>query len=417
MGKVAVVRPFMALRPLPELAERVSSPPYDVLSREEAEKLAKDNPYSFLHVERAEIDLEENIDPYNEAVYQKARENFMKMKEKKILIKDGKECYYIYRERMGDRVQTGLVALVSIDDYLNGVVKRHEHTLSEKEEDRVKHMDYCDAHTSPVFLAYKADERLKNLLKMWIERKTPVYDFTSEDGVSHSVWVIEDVEVMKEITEIFKEIPVLYIADGHHRAAASVALGLRRRESLKNYSGKEGFNYFLAVIVPHDELYIMPYNRVVRDLNGYSEEGFIQKVKEKFTLEEVGVTPFEPKEKHTFGMYLKGKWYKIKAKEGTFDSSDPIGCLDVSILQDNLLKPILGIENPRTDKRIEFVGGIRGTKELEEKVNKGMAVAFSLYPTSIEEIFAVADFGGIMPPKSTWFEPKLRSGIFVHEID
>jgi len=310
-----------------------------------------------------------------------------------------------------------LVATVSIDEYLEGIIKKHELTLPEKEQDRINHMDYCDAHTSPVFLTYKANQELKKLLNSWMESKEPIYDFALEDEIRHTVWIIDDKTLIDKITSVFKEIDYLYIADGHHRAAASVKVGLKRREQNPDYKGDEEFNYFLAVLVPHDEVFIMPYNRVVKDLNGYSESEFIEKIKEKFEVEKCNEgQPFNPSQKHTFGMYLSGNWYKLTAKKGIFNPSDPIESLDVSILQKNLLDPILGIKDPRTDKRIDFVGGIRGLEELERRVKEDMKVAFSVHPTTVEDLIAVADAGMIMPPKSTWFEPKLRSGLFIHEL-
>lgn len=414
---MATVKPFKAIRPAPGLADKIASLPYDVVNTEEARNLAKDNPYSFLHVDRAEIDLAPSINPYDEIVYEKARENFDRMLKKGLLIKDNEENYYIYREIMNGRSQVGLVATGSIDEYLEGIIKKHELTLPEKEQDRINHMDYCDAHTSPVFLTYKANQELKKLLNSWMKSKNPIYDFALEDEIRHTVWIIDDKTLIDKITSVFKEIDYLYIADGHHRAAASVKVGLKRREQNPDYKGDEEFNYFLAVLVPHDEVFIMPYNRVVKDLNGYSESEFIEKIKEKFEVEKCSEgQPFNPSKKHTFGMYLSGNWYKLTAKEGIFNPSDPIESLDVSILQKNLLDPILGIKDPRTDKRIDFVGGIRGLEELERRVKEDMKVAFSMHPTTVEDLIAVADAGMIMPPKSTWFEPKLRSGLFIHEL-
>lgn len=414
---MATVKPFKAIRPIPELAYKIASLPYDVVNTEEARSLAKDNPYSFLHVDRAEVDLPPYINPYDEVVYEKAKENFDTALKKGLLIKDNEENYYIYREIMNDRSQVGLVATVSIDEYLEGIIKKHELTLLEKEEDRINHMDYCNSHTSPVFLTYKSNQEIKKILNSWMQKKDPVYDFTTEDGIRHTVWIIDNKFVINEITLAFKRINYLYIADGHHRAAASVKVGLKRREQYREYNGNEEFNYFLAVLVPNDEVFIMSYNRVVKDLNSYSEREFIKKIREKFDVEKCdGGRPFNPLQKHTFGMYLSGNWYKLTAKEGTFNPSDPIESLDVSILQKNLLEPILGIKDPRTDKRIDFVGGIKGLEELERRVNKDMKVAFSMYPTTVEDLIAVADAGMIMPPKSTWFEPKLRSGLFIHQL-
>ncbi|CAM0497228.1 DUF1015 domain-containing protein [Thermoanaerobacter kivui] len=414
---MATIKPFKAIRPAPHLADKVASLPYDVVNSEEARELVKGNSYSFLHVDRSEVDLDPSINLYDKIVYQKAKENFDKMLKEGVLIKDTEDYYYIYREIMDGRIQVGLVATACVDDYLNGIIKKHELTLPEKEEDRINHMDYCDAHTSPVFLTYKANQEIKDLLSSWVRGKNPIYDFVSDDGIRHTVWVINDRSLIDRITSIFKGIDYLYIADGHHRSAASVKIGLKRRQQHPSYDGSEEFNYFLSVLVPHDEVHIMAYNRVVKDLNGYSEEEFIDKVKEKFIVENYeNKGPFNPTEKHTFGMYLSGRWYKLTAKESTFDSTDPIDRLDVSILQKNLLDPILGIKDPRRDKRIDFVGGIRGLEELERRVKTNMKVAFSIFPTTVDDLIAVADAGKIMPPKSTWFEPKLRSGLFVHEL-
>ncbi len=412
-----VIKPFKAFRPQPDLVTKVASPPYDVLNSEEARQLVKNNPYSFLHVNKAEIDLESSVDHYDQRVYEKASENLNKLIKERVYLQDEKEKIYIYRQIMKGRAQTGLVVCVSIDDYLKGKIKKHENTREDKEKDRINHIDFTDANTGPVFITYKAKEEIKQVVNRWTKEKEPVYDFTSEDGITHTCWVIDDEQEIKRLIESFAEIDYFYIADGHHRAAAATKVGLKRREQFEDYTGKEEFNYFLAVLFPHDELYIMDYNRVVADLAGNSEEEFIQKISEKFTIEKYRVEcPYRPEARHTFGMYLDNCWYKLTAKPGTFNEDDVVGSLDVSILQNNLLDPILGIKDPRTDQRIEFVGGIRGLEELEKRVKVGMKVAFSLYPTSIEELMAVADAGRLMPPKSTWFEPKLRSGIFIHKL-
>jgi len=412
-----VIKPFKAFRPEPELVTKVASPPYDVLNSEEARQLVKDNPYSFLHVNKAEIDLDSSVDHYDQRVYEKASENLDRLIEKKVYLQDEQEKIYIYRQIMKGRAQTGLVACVSIDDYLKGKIKKHENTREDKEKDRINHIDFTDANTGPVFLTYIAKDEIKQIVNRWTKEENPVYDFTSEDGITHTCWVIDDEQVIKRLIEVFAQIDYLYIADGHHRAAAATKVGLKRRGQLKNYTGKEEFNYFLSVLFPHDELYIMDYNRVVADLAGNSEEEFIQKISEKFTVEKYDEEgPYRPKARHTFGMYLDNCWYKLTAKPGTFDEDDAVDNLDVSILQNNLLTPILGIEDPRTDQRIEFIGGIRGLEELEKRVKAGMKVAFSLYHTSIEELMKVADAEKLMPPKSTWFEPKLRSGIFIHKL-
>jgi len=412
-----VIKPFKAFRPEPELVTKVASPPYDVLNSEEARQLVKDNPYSFLHVNKAEIDLESSVDHYDQRVYEKASENLNKLIKGRVYLQDEEEKIYIYRQIMKGRAQTGLVVCVSIDDYLNGKIKKHENTREDKEKDRVNHINFTNANTGPVFLTYKAKDEIKQIVNRWTKEENPVYDFTSEDEITHTCWVIDDKSIIQQLIKSFAAVDYLYIADGHHRAAAATKVGLKRREQLKDYTGKEEFNYFLSVLFPHDELHIMDYNRVVADLAGNSEEEFIRKISEKFTVEKnIGGRPYRPKARHTFGMYLDNRWYKLTAKSGTFDEDDAVESLDVSILQNNLLTPILGIKDPRTDQRIEFVGGIRGLEELEKRVKAGMKVAFSLYPTSIEELMKVADAEKLMPPKSTWFEPKLRSGIFIHKL-
>lgn len=412
-----VIKPFKAFRPKPELVAKVASLPYDVLNSEEARQLVKGNPYSFLYVNKAEIDLDSSIGHYDQRVYEKASENLDRLIEKKVYLQDKQERIYIYRQLMKGRAQTGLVVCVSIDDYLKGKIKKHENTREDKEKDRTNHIDFTNANTEPVFLTYRAKDGIKQIIDGWTKEGKPVYNFTSEDGITHTCWVIDDKTIIQQLIESFAEIDYLYIADGHHRAAAATKVGIKRREQLKNYTGKEEFNYFLSVLFPHNELYIMDYNRVVADLAGNSEEEFIRKISEKFTIEEYsGEGPYRPEARHTFGMYLNNCWYKLTAKSWTFDEKDTIDSLDVSILQNNLLTPILGIEDPRMDQRIEFVGGIRGLEELEKRVKAGMKVAFSLYPTSIEELIKVADAEKLMPPKSTWFEPKLRSGIFIHKL-
>jgi len=412
-----VIKPFKAFRPQPEFVTKVASPPYDVLNSEEARQLAKDNPYSFLHVNKAEIDLDSSIDHYDQRVYEKAKENLDRLIEKKVYLQDKQEKIYIYRQIMKGRAQTGLVVCVSIDDYLEGKIKKHENTREDKEKDRINHIDFTNVNTGPVFVTYKARDEIKHIVNRWTKEQKPIYDFISEDKIIHICWVIDDKSTIQQLIEAFAEIDYLYIADGHHRAAAATKVGLKRREQYRDYTGKEEFNYFLSVLFPGDELYIMDYNRVVADLVENSKEEFIQKISEKFSIEEYsGEGPYRPEARHTFGMYLGDCWYKLTAKPGTFSEDDVIDSLDVSILQNNLLTPILGIKDPRTDQRIEFVGGIRGLEELEKRVKAGMKVAFSLYPTSIEELMKVADAEKLMPPKSTWFEPKLRSGIFVHKL-
>ena len=414
---MAIIKPFKAVRPQLELVTKVASPPYDVLNREEAYQMAKDNPYSFLHIGKSEIDLEPSLDSYNRRVYEKARDNLNQMIKDNTYIQDNKKCFYIYRQIMKGRAQTGLVVCTSIDDYLKGIIKKHENTRKDKEQDRTNHIDTTNANTGPIFLTYRAKEKVDEIINNWIKEVKPIYDFISEDRITHTCWVIDDEKVNDQLIKAFANIDYLYIADGHHRAASGVKVGLKRREQFKDYTGEEEFNYFLSVLFPDNQLYIMDYNRVVADLAGNSKEEFIQKISEKFSIEKYsGEGPYRPEARHNFGMYLDNCWYKLTARIGTFKEEDVVERLDASILQNNLLTPILGIKDPRTDQRIEFVGGIRGLEELEKRVKAGMKVAFSLYPTSIEELMKVADAEKLMPPKSTWFEPKLRSGIFIHKL-
>lgn len=415
---MAVFKAIKAVRANEALVEKIASLPYDVMNRAEAKEMAKGNEYSFLHVVRSEIDLDDTVDIHDKCVYEKAKQNLDQMVENKVLIQDDTPRYYIYRQIMWGRVQTGLVGCTSIDEYMNDVIKKHEFTRPEKEEDRINNFDYCNANTAPIFLTYRKNAEINTIINDWIKFHKPIYNFTSVDDITHIAWQIDDQKLVKRIEELFKKTDCFYIADGHHRSASSVKVGLKRRASNKNYSGDEAFNYFMSVLFPDEDLFIMDYNRVVKDLNGQTTEEYIEKVKEKFDIEVYqGKGQYQPNEKQTFGMYLDSKWYKLTVKKGTYDSADAVERLDASILQNNLLNPILGIENPRTDKRIDFVGGIRGLEELEKRVNQDMKVAFSMYPTTIEDLMGVADAGKVMPPKSTWFEPKLRSGLFVHSLD
>ncbi len=414
---MAVFKPFRALRPVPDKASSVAALPYDVMNSEEAAEMVKDNPISFLHVDKAEIDLPKDIDIYDEKVYLKARENLNSLEENGICKQDSAPCFYIYRQIMNGRSQTGLVGCASIDDYKNNIIKKHEFTRADKEADRIRHVDYCDANTGPIFLTYRENEDTAAIINNWKENHTPVYDFVTEDGISNTVWVVDDAETNNKLSGLFADIDYLYIADGHHRCASAVRVGEKRRAENPDYNGQEEFNFFLAVAFPKDELEIMDYNRVMKDLNGYTEEEFKEKLSEKFSLELYeGEGQYKPTERHTFGMYLDGKWYKLKAKAGTFDENDPVDSLDVSILQNNCITPVFGIKDPRTDKRIDFVGGIRGLSELERRCKTDMKIAFSMYPTSLSELMDIADAGEVMPPKSTWFEPKLLSGLFIHKL-
>ena len=410
---MAFIKPFRAVRPRRELAEKVASLPYDVMSVAEARGMAAGNPHSFLHITRPEIDLPEGTDSHDDPVYEKGRENLQAFIRNGILVQDDEECYYIYRQRMGELLQTGVVTCASVDDYQSGVIKKHELTRADKEEDRVRHIDCLDANDEPVFYTYRHDLEITSLVAELAEGE-PEYDFTTDDGVEHLLWTVRDRGAIDRLTTLFAAVAPLYVADGHHRSAAASRVRELRRAANPGHTGTEEYNTFLTVIFPDDEMTIMPYNRVVDDLHGHSVCDFLSRVGETFT-----VTPSDgrvrPERRHTFGMYLRGSWYLLTPKPGTFDSTDSVEVLDVSILQNNLLKPVLGIENPRTDQRIHFVGGIRGIGELERLVDSGQhAVAFALYPTSLAELMALSDEGKIMPPKSTWFEPKLRSGLFVH---
>ena len=411
---MAVVKPFICIRPAKENAAKVASLPYDVYNRKEACAAVAGNPVSFLNIDRAETQFSDDVDTYADCVYEKARELLDTQIAEGVYVTDAGDHYYLYELTMDGRSQTGIVACSSIDDYVNGVVKKHENTREDKELDRIRHVDTVNAQTGPIFLAYRQNETLKAIVAE--EKAKPVlYDFVSDDGIRHRVWKIDDPAQTAAIEAAFAAIPATYIADGHHRAASAVKVGLKRRAENPGYTGEEPFNYFLSVLFPDEGLMILPYNRVVKDLNGMSREQFFEAVKGKFELEEIGKEPYAPAEKGTFGMYLDNTWYALKVLP-QYRSTDPVKGLDVSILQDQLLGPVLGIGDPRTDKRIDFIGGIRGLKELERRVREDMEIAFSMYPTSIKELLAVADAGLLMPPKSTWFEPKLRSGLFIHKL-
>ncbi|AAK78003.1 uncharacterized protein (DUF1015 family) [Clostridium acetobutylicum] len=413
---MAVLRAFKAIRPTENLASKVAALPYDVMNTEEARVIGEKNELSFVHIDKAQIDLEKDVDQYSTEVYEKAKENLYSMIKKGIFVKDNKKNLYIYRQIMNGRIQTGIVGCTSIDDYINGVIKKHEFTLPSKEKDRINHVDYCNSNTGPIFLTYRSNNRINEIVDEETKKK-PVYDFISDDGISHIVWIINDDQAIKEIELLFGEIDALYIADGHHRAASAVKVGLKRREDNPGYTGDEEFNFFLSVVFPDTDLTIMDYNRVVKDLNGMTVDKLVNNIKDKFEIEKVkNKEPYKPKKKHEFGMYVEGKWYRLTAKKGTFNELDPVLSLDVSILQNNLLEPVLNINDPRENDRIEFIGGIRGLEELERRVNTDMKIAFSMYPTTIQDLMGVADSNKVMPPKSTWFEPKLRSGLFIHEL-
>lgn len=413
---MTIVRPFKAIRPAPALADRVISLPYDVMNRKEATQMAQNNPLSFLHICRSEIDLPEQENPYDESVYLKARDNIKQFLADGTFLQDEEPTLYIYRQTMGKNTQTGIVGCVSIDDYMNDIIKKHEYTREEKEQDRIRHFDICNANTEPVFLTHRADPGLGLLMDQYTKEHDAEFNLTTKDNVGHIFWVIRDNTVRDKVVEIFKSIPALYIADGHHRSASACKVGLKRRAANPGYTGDEEFNFFMAVIFPDQDLNIFDYNRVVRDLNGQTPEAFLEAVeKAGYSVEMQGKEIYRPSSKHTIGMFLEGNWYKLFAKPEII-SNHPIDGLDVAMLQKHLLAPVLGIEDPRTDKRIDFVGGIRGLEELERRVATDMKVAFALYPVTIADLLTVSDNGMVMPPKSTWFEPKLGSGLFIHQL-
>jgi len=412
---MAEIRPFVCVRPAEELASRVAALPYDVYNRQEAKEEVQREPLSFLKIDRAETNFDDSVDTYAPEVYQKAKELLQKEKQEGVYITDEDRSYYIYQLVMDGRPQTGLVACSSVDDYMNHVIKKHENTREDKEIDRITHVDTCSAQTGPIFLAYRSDKGIHDIVASYVENETPIYDFTAVDGIAHRVWKIAKKEDVDAIYKAFQNIQQIYIADGHHRAASAVKVGLKRRQENPGYTGEEEFNYFLSVLFPHDELRILDYNRTVKDLNGRSLTQFLEEISKNFIVEKAE-EQVRPEKKGTFGMYTEGQWYHLTAKPELFEGKDAVGSLDVSVLQDYLLGPVLGIGDPRTDQRIDFIGGIRGLSELEKRADSDMKISFSMYPTSITELFDVADQELLMPPKSTWFEPKLRSGLFIHEI-
>ncbi|MDD3221668.1 MAG: DUF1015 domain-containing protein [Clostridia bacterium] len=418
---MAIIKPFRSIRPNEEVASQVAALPYDVYNREEAYEEVQGHPLTFLRIDRGETNFaDKEVDMYSLQVYEKARDILYKFLDEGIFIQDTKPCYYIYEQTMNGKSQTGLVGCASIDDYKNNVIKKHETTRASKEVDRINHVDICNAQTGPIFLAYRANAVIKDVLKKNQAVKPPVYDFVTEDDVRHSVWVIDDEQDIQTIQSAFEQIQKIYIADGHHRAASAVKVGLKRRQDKKGYTGQEEFNYFLSVLFPDEELTILPYNRLIRDLHGLSKEMFMEQVEEKFEVTDMGKEAYQPTEKTVFGMYLEGEWYRLKTRPEVLAKNiknDVVEDLDVSILQNNLLGPILDIDDPKNNLRLEYAGGVRGLEELEKRCHEDMKLAFSMYPTSIQELFNVADVNRLMPPKSTWFEPKLRSGIFIHELD
>ena len=413
---MAIIRPFKAYRPVKEHVKDIAALPYDVMSSKEARDMVKDNKYSFLHVDRAEVNLDESVGEYDKIVYDTAKKVLENMIEEGLYIQEKAPAIYIYQQIMNGRGQKGIVCCTSVDDYINNIIKKHERTRLLKEIDRVNHVDICNANTGPIFLTYRNNNEISSIVEEW-SKKEPVYDFISADGNGHRVWIIDDNIVIEKLIKLFKSIKYLYIADGHHRSASAVKVALKRRKQLGKYTGNEEFNYFLSIIYPDTELKVFDYNRTVKDLNGLSEEEFFSKVEKSFYLSKSeNNKPVSPKNKHEFGMYMNKQWFILRAKDGSFDESNPIESLDVSILQNNLLNPILGINDPTKSERIEFIGGIRGLKELENRADTDMKVSFSMYATTIDDIMNVADSGKTMPPKSTWFEPKPRSGIFIHKL-
>lgn len=409
---MAIIKPFKALRPQPQLAKQVASRPYDVLNSTEAKKEAQGNPSSFLHITKSEIDLPETIDIHAQEVYEQAKSNLEAFIKREVLFRESKECYYIYQLIMNGRKQTGLVCVSSIDDYENDIIRKHEFTRPEKELDRINHIRISGAQTGNVFLAYRNNKSVDSLIEKWKDAKSPVYDFIADDEIQHTIWIVNDSDACDQITALFaKEIPYTYIADGHHRAASAAKV----RKALGDKAGPDA-DYFLTTLFPSNQLAILDYNRIVKDINGMTATEFIGALEKNFEVVSKGQESFKPGELHHFGLYFEGEWYQLIAKPGTY-TNDPIGILDVTILQNAVLDEILGIKDPRTDVRVEFVGGIRGLGELEKKVNSGhFAAAFSLYPVTIEQLFNISDSGNVMPPKSTWFEPKLRDGLLTHLI-
>jgi len=415
---MAIIRPFKGFRPTKDIASKLASLPYDVMNSQEAAEMAKGNPYSLLHITRSEIDCAEGIDVHSQEVYDKAVENYTKFKDNKWLVQDDKPLYYIYAQTMDGRTQYGIVGAASVDDYLNGIIKKHELTRPDKEEDRMIHVRINNANIEPVFFAYPAVSEIDEIVETIVENQEADYDFVAEDGFGHHFWAITDDTTNRKLQELFKtKVPFTYVADGHHRTAAAALVGAEKRKANPDYTGDEEFNYFLAVHFPDNQLNIIDYNRTVKDLNGHSKEEFLHLLEENFDVKEEGTEIYKPSKLHEFSMYLDGKWYSMTAKKGTYDDNDPIGVLDVTILSNLVLDKLLDIKDLRTSQRIDFIGGIRGLGELSKRVDNGdNKVAFALYAVSMKQLIDIADTGNIMPPKTTWFEPKLRSGLVIHEL-
>lgn len=414
---MAILKPFRGIRPKKELVKSIACRPYDVLNEQEARIETKGDPNSFYHVIKPEIDFPDDFDHYSPKIYKKGKENFERMFREGIFFQDNKEYYYIYAQTMNGRKQYGIVGCAAVDDYVNNVIKKHELTRPDKEEDRKNHVRVSNLNYEPVFFAYPQVKALDDVVNN-ITKNTPEYDFISDDGIGHTFWIVNDSTAINTITSEFSKLKSTYVADGHHRTAAAALVGKERRDKNPNHTGKEEYNFFLAVHFPDNQLQIMDYNRVIKDLNGLSAQQFIENLKENFSVEEKGTTEYRPAQLHEFSMYLEGKWYKLNAKSGTFNDADPIGVLDVTILSDKVLAPLLNIVDLRKDKRIDFIGGLRGLSELKKRVDSGeMKVAFALYPVTMKQLINIADNNLIMPPKVTWFEPKLRSGLVLHSLE
>ena len=415
---MSTVKPFRGLRPQKDIAARLSCLPYDVMNTQEAAQMAQGNPQSFLHITRAEIDLPDGIDPHSKQVYDKSLQTFHQFQKEGWLAKDSEPKFYIYAQTMNGRTQYGIAGAAFCDDYQNGIIKKHELTRPDKEDDRMVHVNTLDANAEPVFLSYRAVPEIDAIVENIVRTQQPEYDFVANDGIGHTFWVIDDASINARIEQLFADkVPALYVADGHHRTAAAARVGLERKAHNPNHNGSEDYNYFLAVIFPDSQLKIMDYNRVIKDLNGNTESEFLDKLSKSFVVKDMGTEIYAPQKLHQMSLYLGGHWYSLDAKPGTYDDGDPIGVLDVTILTKQVLDPILGITDLRTSKRIDFVGGIRGLGELKKRVDLGeMKCAFAMYPVSMDQLLTIADTGNIMPPKTTWFEPKLRSGLVVHEL-
>lgn len=414
---MAILKPFQGFRPPNKIVKDLASRPYDVLNSEEARVEAGDNPYCFLRVVKPEIELPEGIDLHSQQVYDKARDNFLKFIDQAYLVQDQKKHFYIYAQTWGEKTQYGIVGCAGVEDYLEDRIKKHELTRPDKEEDRMKHVRVLNANAEPVFFTYPSQDEINRIVDNAVQA-APVYDFVADDGFGHRFWVVEDDQLIARLEELFAKVPAFYVADGHHRTAAAALVGNEKKRNNPDHTGNEEYNFFMAVLFPDEQLTIIDYNRVVKDLYGLTNESFLSMLEKNFVVRVHGKEAFRPDKLHVFGMYLDGLWYSLEAKEGTYDDADPIGVLDVTILSSLVLDGILGIKNQRTDKRIDFVGGIRGLKELERRVDSGdMAVAFSLFPVTMKQLMDIADTGNIMPPKTTWFEPKLRSGLVVHTLD